>query len=425
MGLKQQIRGSVINSYLGERMANLKRYGHRALGGSQRLELYYQADDPYSHLLVQVLPRLLEHHPLELSFFTVGPSAPEFDPQVDLRAPYALADAHTLSSAYGLSFPVRPTPRRSDQIRLANAIMLADREPPLQLRVAAEVGEALWLGDEKALTRAATSWGRIDETAIESSLEIGTTRLQRKGHYQGGMLRYLGEWFWGIDRLSFLEAQLKQGRPPLPSCLPKPAATATDTPTAHADTLEFFFSFRSPYSYLAIDRIAALAQKYALKLQIKPVLPMVMRGLTVPRAKRMYIVRDCRRLAASLNVPFGRICDPLGPGIERCLALFMHARENGRALPFIRSAGRGIWSEALDVADDHDLKRIVERAHLSWPEARQALNGLDGQAMAQAHRKQLTELGLWGVPSFRLGDFAIWGQDRIDELARRLAAASG
>jgi 2-hydroxychromene-2-carboxylate isomerase len=190
---------------------------------------------------------------------------------------------------------------------------------------------------------------------------------------------------------------------------------------ASGPALELFFSFRSPYSYLALDRARALADTYGVPLVIKPVLPMVMRGLAVPRTKRMYIVRDAAREARRLGIPFGRICDPLGVGVERCLAVFEDAEREGLAFELVHSAARGIWSEALDMANDDDLSIVVRRAGLDWSKTQRSLSRLAWRTRAENNRRALLDLGLWGVPSFRLGDYACWGQDRMESIEDRLA----
>jgi 2-hydroxychromene-2-carboxylate isomerase len=88
---------------------------------------------------------------------------------------------------------------------------------------------------------------------------------------------------------------------------------------------------------------------------------------------------------------------------------------------------RGIWAEARDVAEYVDLRYIVERAGLSWDEARAAIGDPEAAKAAQAYASELAVYNLWGVPSLRCGDFIAWGQDRLVLLADRLrrhAAAS-
>ena len=142
----------------------------------------------------------------------------------------------------------------------------------------------------------------------------------------------------------------------------------------------------------------------------------------MPSVKRQYIIRDAKRWADRLGIPFGEICDPLGAGIDNCLAIAHWAARRGPAdaLAFARSAMRGIFAEARDVAAYVDLREVVERAGLPWDEARGALGDPEAAKVAQAHTADLTVVGLWGVPSFRVGDFVAWGQDRLPLLADRL-----
>ena len=138
-----------------------------------------------------------------------------------------------------------------------------------------------------------------------------------------------------------------------------------------------------------------------------------MRGLPVPRAKRVYITLDVAREAHVRGIAFGRLNDPLGKPTERGMALIPLAQGAGRAQQYLESFMRGVWSEGLDAGSDHDLRRIAERAGLSWANAQRALGDDGWRAAAEAHRAEMFALGLWGVPSFRVGDTAVWGQDRL------------
>jgi 2-hydroxychromene-2-carboxylate isomerase len=156
-------------------------------------------------------------------------------------------------------------------------------------------------------------------------------------------------------------------------------------------------------------------------LQLRPVLPMVSRGAQLPNVKRMYLVRDAKREADRLGIAFGEICDPIGTGVDHCLAIAHWANERGQLLAFAKSAMRGIWAEARDMAEYVDLRHVVERAGLPWAEAKEALGrGEAATKWATANAADLAVIGLWGVPSFRCGDFVAWGQDRLPLLADRL-----
>jgi 2-hydroxychromene-2-carboxylate isomerase len=159
---------------------------------------------------------------------------------------------------------------------------------------------------------------------------------------------------------------------------------------------------------------------YEIPLVLRPMAPMVARGLAVPSVKELYIVRDVKREADRLGVSFGELCDPKGTGVDNCLAVMHWAAKRGAGLAFAKSAMRGIWTEARDVAEYVDLRHIVERAGLPWDEARAAIGAPEAVKAASVNAADLTVIGLWGVPSFRVGDFIAWGQDRLPLLADRL-----
>lgn len=190
-----------------------------------------------------------------------------------------------------------------------------------------------------------------------------------------------------------------------------------------ARRLEFFFSFRSPYSYLAAPRAFALADRYEVEVVYRGVIPMAMRGQAVPRAKRLHTLRDADREAARLGMPFGRIHDPIGPGAMRCLLVAEHAVDVGRERAFVLEASRGIWAEAVDVAGDGGLRRVSERAGLSWRDCREALREPRMAARVTASTEALDALGHWGVPVLAFGAEPYWGQDRIEDLEADLRRA--
>jgi 2-hydroxychromene-2-carboxylate isomerase len=192
--------------------------------------------------------------------------------------------------------------------------------------------------------------------------------------------------------------------------------------------LDFFFSFRSPYSYLAGPRAFALADRFDIDLVFRGVVPMAMRGQAVPLAKRLHTLRDTKREADRLGMPFGRIHDPLGSGALRCLLLSEHAADAGRVREFVLGASRAIWAEAVDVSRDDGLRMVCERAGLDWSRCAAALEDPAIQARVDENTAELQRLGHWGVPVFALDGELYWGQDRIEDvsaaLQRREAASA-
>ncbi len=190
-----------------------------------------------------------------------------------------------------------------------------------------------------------------------------------------------------------------------------------------SERLDYYYSFRSPYSYLSAPRAFALPERFDVHLGFHGVVPMATRGQAVSRAKRMHTVRDVSREARRLGMPFSRIHDPLGEGAARCLQVAQLALGIGREREFVLAAGRAIWGEAVDVSADAGLRRVCEAAGLEWEACRAALH--DGSLLAQVERdtQALDALGMWGVPVLVLRGEPFWGQDRIEDLETALTEA--
>ena len=144
---------------------------------------------------------------------------------------------------------------------------------------------------------------------------------------------------------------------------------------------------------------------------------MVMRGLQVPLVKRLYIIRDAKREAEELGLPFGKISDPVGRPTERGLGVLHQVQANHgtlAALCFAESFLRGVFAEGIDAGTDDGLAQIASRAGVTPADVAAGLADDSWRATATANREALLAAGLWGVPSFRVAGFpAQWGQDRL------------
>lgn len=204
--------------------------------------------------------------------------------------------------------------------------------------------------------------------------------------------------------------------------------------------VEAFWSFRSPYSYLATPRMAEIAARYDVDLKVRPVYPLAVRvdGFFERQDARwpMYVVRDCFRTAQMLGMTFGpprpdpivmdmrtREISKEQPYIRRLTHLGQAAVERGRGIPFICEVSKLIWSGEVQGWDQGDhLARTTERAGLDLAEldAVVAAEGDRLEAAIQASHARMDEVGHWGVPTFVFKDEPFFGQDRLETLVWRL-----
>ncbi|MDX1649760.1 MAG: DsbA family protein [Myxococcota bacterium] len=444
MARRRRIQPTLVAALTSARTRTLRRgaaeVARRLRGAPHRVRLFHQVDDPYAHLLAQVLEPFVRRYDVVLEPWLVGPPPDEAAPERARLEAFARRDAADVAPSLGLRFPedaAAPDPARVEQATRLLAGSDAADFPSLAPRV----GEALWAGDDAALEALGHETEPTPPEAARRAVAEGDALRRRLGHYLGAMLHYGGEWYWGVDRLEHLERRLQDlgalrpgaDRRPL---VPRPDFRDAPTPVAPASdgrvVLECFVSLRSPYTAIAMERIRALPVRFPVELVMRPVLPMVMRGLPVPREKRLYILLDTKREAARAGVPFGRVCDPVGRPVERAFTLYPFAFSRGRDAAFLHAFTHAAFAEGVDTGTDAGLRHVVERAGLAWDEARDHLDRDDFGPELERNRRELLDLGLWGVPSFRLRgpagepDYATWGQDRLfrveAEIRRRVGS---
>lgn len=191
-------------------------------------------------------------------------------------------------------------------------------------------------------------------------------------------------------------------------------------------TIEFYADPISPYVYIAWHRLRALAsERPALRVVVKPVLLAGLLGHfgqlgpAEIAPKRVFffkdIVRRCHDLGIALAGPATHPFNPL-PALRAMFAA--PEPDRGKVLEAIVDAG---WGRGIDMADAAALTEALDAA------------GLDGRALLAATadpqiKRTLAEAtaaaaqrGVFGVPTFAVGDELVFGQDRLPDALRVLA----
>jgi 2-hydroxychromene-2-carboxylate isomerase len=358
----------------------------KLLGDVATVHYFHQSDDPYSQLLARCLPTLQSRYAVSIASHAVPQPDATAAPDLERLRAWSLRDADRLASA-------------------------VPALPPMNASAAAE------------------------RPASVTALAEGAALRKRLGHYLGATLYFEGEWYWGVDRLHYLEARLAEAglrvahhddratmafiSPPRELQLQTVNATASPRHVIH-----FYCSLRSPYTYLAARRVRELATHYGAELRLRFVLPMVMRGLPVPLPKRLYILRDTKREANRLGQDFGTLVDPVGKPVENGLALLHAAINSGNGSALLESFLEGVFAQGIDASSIRGLHHIAHRAGLSPEVIETALADDSWRIVAEANRSDMLERGIWGVPSFRVNEKPLlWGQDRLWMLEEDLLAA--
>ena len=197
---------------------------------------------------------------------------------------------------------------------------------------------------------------------------------------------------------------------------------------------DLFFSFRSPYSYLAIGRYRAMAEVYDLSIALRVVWPIAIRDPDLlftgnPAAPR-YILMDSYRVAQFHGIPYRwPRPDPVvqdlttreiakeQPLIRRVCRLGQAASRRGKGLAFADEVSRIIFSgEVDDWHEGEHLARAAEKAGLDLAELdAEAASDADAlDAEIAANQDELEAAGHWGVPTLVFEGEPFFGQDRIE-----------
>ena len=421
------LRRIASEEYVAARRAKVESARRRA-GGAHVVEYFHQVDDGYSHLAAQLLSPLLERYDIELVCHVVPAPSGANAPEPALLANLSAYDAVRIAPHYGLQFPANavPDPKLAD----AAVGVLAGVDGAEFAQLAPRLGEAVWNGSSDALRSATEGREPLDADAVQQALASGAARRKKLGHYSGAMFHYGKEWYWGVDRLCYLEqrlADLGARRSDGAGLLaPRPAIEIPERKDDGSLALEFYPSIRSPYTAVAFDQTVDLARRCGVTLRIRPVLPMVMRGVPATRAKGVYIFSDSAREARAAGVDWGELYDPIGRPVERCYALWPWAVRQGRGAELLSAFLRAAFLEGVNTNRESGLRHVVESAGLDWREAQAHLGDTEWEEEIEANRVAMYELGLWGVPSFRLvkadGEtaLAVWGQDRLWLVSREI-----
>ena len=204
-------------------------------------------------------------------------------------------------------------------------------------------------------------------------------------------------------------------------------------------SIDVYWSFRSPYSYLATPGMVAIKSDYAVDLRFRPVLPIAVRSpdfFNPENLKRgRYILQDWPRQARFLGLsdqwpsPDPIVQDmktfkiaPHQPYIYRLTHLGVEAQRRGRGIEFAAEVSALLFSGIRGWDQGTHLADATSRAELDLADMEAAI-AQAGDSHAQeveANQNALTAAGHWGVPTFVFDGQPYFGQDRIATLRWQL-----
>jgi 2-hydroxychromene-2-carboxylate isomerase len=180
-------------------------------------------------------------------------------------------------------------------------------------------------------------------------------------------------------------------------------------------TIEFFFDYGSPFSYLADTQLPAMAGRCGAEIIYRPMLLIGVFKATgnaspiaVP-AKAQYTMRELPRWATRYGVPFK--LNPAFPfSTVRLLRGAIAAQLQGKFAAYHDTTFRAFWAEGRDLSKENELERILKTAGIE-PDS---IEGTEIKDSVRVNTDEAIARGAFGAPTFFVNGEMYFGNDRLD-----------
>ena len=187
-------------------------------------------------------------------------------------------------------------------------------------------------------------------------------------------------------------------------------------------TLDFWIEYGSTYTYLAVARVGKLAEQAGVKVRWQPffVMPIMTElGMTqgpfLPYpSKTAYMWRDIERRAVRHGIPFSKPSRYPINSLQTARVACIAAQE-GWCRVFTEKVFELHWVQDIPIGSNENLHGALASIGQA-PEslvARAQVQSVKDLLKAQTERAKL--LGVFGAPSFTIGNELFWGDDRLEE----------
>lgn len=193
--------------------------------------------------------------------------------------------------------------------------------------------------------------------------------------------------------------------------------------------IEFFYDFRSPYSYLAFTQLLDMDVDISLRpMQILKVMekvgnvPTTITCAAKGRYARMDLARWAQRYGIALNPSDMRKTDG-----DACSRAVLAAASSAEANAITLAIYRACWSEGKTLENSDDVLAAIRAAGIDTAGIAARLDTDEVVARLEANTDEAAERGVFGSPTVFVGDVLFFGNDRLDfvreELERRAVTA--
>jgi 2-hydroxychromene-2-carboxylate isomerase len=196
-------------------------------------------------------------------------------------------------------------------------------------------------------------------------------------------------------------------------------------------TIDFWYEFASTYSYPAAMRVEKVAKAADLAVRYRPFLLGPIFGaqgwkdspFNIYPVKGRYMWRDMERICEAEDIPLKLPPVRFPQNGLKAARIAMVGEAQGWIGAFTRAVYTANFAEQRDIADDATLALILSKLGVNPEATVEAANTQENKDMLKAQTEDAVARGLFGAPSFTVGDELFWGNDRLEQAVAWAAKA--
>lgn len=190
----------------------------------------------------------------------------------------------------------------------------------------------------------------------------------------------------------------------------------------------FYFDFSSPYSYLASERIDALAERFGRQVQWRPVLlGAICKALGAPTLTSQpgqadYSIHDFARSARFLDIPYAQPANfPMSTVAAARAYYWLHGQDCALARRFAHEVFRAYFVEGKEVSDAQVVLELARKVGADRTVLEAGINDPAIKERLRAETDAALAAGVFGAPWIVIDGEPFWGADRLPQIERWLA----
>ncbi|MDI6748525.1 MAG: 2-hydroxychromene-2-carboxylate isomerase [Rhodocyclaceae bacterium] len=191
--------------------------------------------------------------------------------------------------------------------------------------------------------------------------------------------------------------------------------------------IRFYFDFSSPYSYLASERIDALAERHGRRVQWGPVLLGAIAKalgtvtLTSQPGQAEYSIHDFARSARFMDIPYTHPANfPVSTVTAARAYYWLHGQDCALARRFAHEIFRAYFADGRNIADAQVVLEIAAKVGAGGTAVETGMNDPAIKERLRAETDTALAAGIFGVPWIVVDKEPFWGADRLPQLERWL-----